>query len=356
MLVIFVFSYFIQALLLLKKSYVFYIFRVIIIFLIGIQAVWIIQERNEKSKHINIEGSGHVSNYIPHTMIYNNDTLFNVLYVRDSCRRRISEIQTISDINDIIGDKKHAIFLGCSFTMGYGLDYSSTFPFMFEQLKPEYKSYNYGIGGYGPHHTALLFDDGIDVINKSTIKEPHGFALYTFIKDHLRRVYGSSSFLVTALPLIENKEKCILKKSFYIDVYVENDSLVVRKISLWHKITVNVLNNVALFRYLNITLPYPKTEKFYQRFADIVNHMAKKYWEINPEGDFYIGIYPEKWEKDLAWTSYLNPKIKVLEPDIPPDYYERFDEYVIKPDVDWHPTKLSNIYYINEIIRLISSP
>ena len=346
MLIIFVFSYFIQTLLLLKKNYAFYVFRVIMVFLISIEIYALYKDSikiNVQHSYYREPISPNREEIISHCCIYGKDTIYNVVYVRDSLGRRIpetkEEIENIYDINN----KKHALFLGCSFTEGEGLDYFSTFPFMFEQLNPEYKSYNYGVRGNGPHDIALLFNNA-KIINQSAIKEKDGFTLYTFIPDHLNRVYGGS-FYFTWKPI----------KLFH-NIYIENDSIVTIKLPVWHIHLVKIINNVALLkRYLKIELRYPHNEDFYRRFADIVNYIAKKYWEVNSQGNFYIAFYPypefELEYKDPKWINYLNPEIKILKFDLPPDLYERYDEYIIKND--GHPTKLLNEYYINKINELI---
>ena len=349
MLIIFVFSYFIQTLLLLKKNYAFYILRVIMVFLISIEIYALYKESIRKDvyfhEHKPINPNG--EEIISHCFMHGKDTIFNVVYVHDSLRRRIpetqEEIENICDIKKI----KHAIFLGCSFTEGEGLDYYSTFPFMFEQLNPEYKSYNYGIRGSGPHDIALLFNNA-DIINRSAIKEKDGFALYTFIPDHFNRVYGGSLyFLSHQIKLFHN-------------IYIENDSIVTKKLPAWHISLVKIINNVSLLkRYLKIRLDYPHNKDFYRRFADIVNYIAKKYWEINPQGNFYVAFYPNReyfypyrdYNEYSEWIDYLNPEIKILKTDLPSDLSERMGEYTIS--YDGHPTKLLNEYYINKINELI---
>ena len=343
---VFISSYVIQTFLLLKKSYVFYVFRVVMVFLIAIQAYWIYDGYRRATIKTDYFGSMIMSSeYTPHGLVHNdNDTIFNVIYRCDDWKRRIPE--TRGEVKDTsnIENKKHAIFVGCSFTAGYGLDNSSTFPFLFEQLNPEYKSYNYGSNGYGTHNIALLFDSGSNVINKSLIKEKDGFMLYTYITDHLDRVYGTSDYLSWA------------PTTFVHNVHIDHDSLVIKELPVWHRFLVVIIhkitNRIALFRYLNVQLNYPRSEKFYRRFADIVNYIAKKYWEINPLGDFYVAIYPYWTTNDtLIWTNYLSPSIKVLKMNPPADFYERLDEYTIWSD--GHPAKLLNEYYINKVNELI---
>jgi hypothetical protein len=346
-LVLFVLTFLIQNFLLLKKCYLLYIFRLILFFLIGFQIVWVVQlKTTEREKKLGSTrelderfGDRMRSNVQGEDMIglWKDETLYHVLFSTDSVGRRISETQTPTDTLSEL-PLKHAIFYGCSFTFGEGLSYSSTFPALFEQRHPDFKSYNYGVDGWGPQQSALLFDSRVNTINRSTIEEPNGFVLYTFISDHLERVYGGSLYFTWA-PFSTP------------DVFVENDSLIVKPRNKSRLFLSRILNNVGLTRLLHINIQYPKTELFYKRFADILNYSAKKYWEMNPSGRFYVGVYPNYPECDLTWIQYLDPKIKVLQPEVPADIKQNRDKYHIPHD--GHPTEALNVYYVEKISELM---
>lgn len=347
-LVLFVLTFVIQNLLLLKKSYLLYICRLILFFLIGFQIVWVIRLKTETMEkkfgllrlednllgdrlRPNMQGEGMIG-------LWGNETLYHILFSTDSLGRRISEDSiptgTLSE-----NPKKHAIFYGCSFTFGEGIAYSSTFPALFEQQRPDFKSYNYGVDGWGPHQTALLLDKRVNTINRSTIKEPEGFVLYTFIPDHLERVFGGSNYFAWA-PLTSP------------DVYVENDSLIVKPRKQTRLYLSRLLNGIGLARLLKINIHYPHTESFYTRFADIINYSATQYWKMNPTGQFYIGIYPSYAGCDLEWIQYLDPKIQVFQPPAPVDYEQNKDKYHIPHD--GHPTEALNAYYVEKIMELMN--
>jgi hypothetical protein len=268
------------------------------------------------------------------TLIWNNDTIFHVTYCTDSLGWRISEKEIL---DTIVRKNKHAIFLGCSFTFGRCLEFSSTFPFLFEQMNGDYKSYNWGVNGYGPHQIALLFDDRVNIINRTTVNEQDGFALYTYIHDHLSRAYGGQG--LSWFP------------PFSPNVSVVNDSLIVSDRSEKLKLFARIYKDFGIVKFLGISVKYPHTEQFYKRFADIVSYSAKKYWKINPQGDFYVGIYPDD-ESDLTWTQYLDPRIKVLKVDVPPDFKQNKNKYFLEHD--GHPTKKMNDYYVKEITKLMA--
>ncbi len=344
---LFMLTFILQSLLLQKKCYPLFLCRVLIVFLIGCQFARPLY----KLMYIRMHEGGEAyagpdevlgSRLRPnlqnakHWQILGKDTLYNICFSSDQFSRRIPDdgFMKTHPMNEHHPDK-HALFFGCSFTFGQGIMYSSTFPYLFEASNPHYKSYNYGAGGYGPHQIALLFDKRVNTVNSESVKEPDGFALYTFIDDHLNRVYGSSIYLRWSPPTPLN-------------VHVENDSLIVEEWPEKQLMKASFLNDMALLRFFDYAFYAPDTEDFYKRFADIINYTAKKYWKVKPGGRFYVGIYPG-YSVFLNWTKYLNEKIIVLNVDAPADFAENPNKYMLYND--GHPSHNINVYYVNEITK-----
>jgi hypothetical protein len=61
---------------------------------------------------------------------------------------------------DNIG-KKTALFFGCSYTFGEGLNDNETLPYYFEKVLPHYKVFNVGFHGYGAHQMLRALETGI---------------------------------------------------------------------------------------------------------------------------------------------------------------------------------------------------
>ena len=350
LLALFLFSFIFQHLFLRKKCYVLFLFKVLILIAFVIQISWNIYDQvqihpHQNGQYFQLESTSPLG-VSPQPNLRNNpiaftidkDTVNVVIISLDSARRRIPDDAFMEEyLANRHHPVKHAVFLGCSFTFGAGLMYSSTFPYLFEKLNPDYKSYNYGVVGFGPHQIALLFDKRVNIINESSISERDGFALYSYIDDHLNRVYGGSVYLSWAY--------------YPPNVFVENDSLIIRKWPLFQRLNSRILADVALLRYFDITINYPKSDDFYKRFADIINYTAKKYRELKPGNHFYVGIYPGQ-NKDLNWIQYLDEKIIVLKVTPPSDYDDK-SKYQVNM-YDHHPSKASNLYYAEELTRLIS--
>jgi hypothetical protein len=340
-------SFALQYLLLIRKSYLLYIVRVLLIvmvcfeFLFGrLNTLNSVEEATPTYNNWYIKDSILGWKFKPNSsdihsfLITRSDTIYDVTYSSDKYGRRIGS----DDRTDLKKDK-HAVFFGCSFVFGLGLPYTSTIPYLFENNNSGFKSYNYGFAGYAPHQFALLFSPGVDVINKSTIKETDGFTLYTYVSDHPNRVYGGSSYVSwgSASP----------------DVYVDSNKLLVKKRSPLHIWLAKLYYYSETLKYFNIELYYPGTKQYYKRFADIINYTAFKYWALFPSNGFYVSLYPSEY-KDTAWIRYLNKKIRVINVPLPPDYEANKSKYHIDLKYDLHPSKMLNQYYTNYISNSIT--
>ncbi|MDR1783010.1 MAG: hypothetical protein LBR13_01940 [Dysgonamonadaceae bacterium] len=337
---LFALSLLVQYTLLRRKNYGFYLFRVILVFFIIFQVYGIIESRKEVrslpapgtvyvigAEYNGIGGFNERNISTKFTKLFGQDTVYSVNYTLDSVGRRIDE-----NTFDTAAKARHAIFLGCSFTFGEGVDNNSTFPAIFERKNPQYKSYNYGISGTGPSHSVLFFDKKVNTINKETVKESDGFALYTFINDHLNRVYGSGAYITYAQLNSPN-------------VFVDGDSLTVTCFPRMHFRKGKLYNYVYLLKKAGLRFEYPRTEDFYKRFAGIINCTARKYRDFNPNGKFFVAIYPYSSyrNKDLNWLKYLSPDITVIQAPLPNDVSGH------RIENDGHPTGKANEYFIEQI-------
>ncbi|MDR0230749.1 MAG: hypothetical protein LBI82_01335, partial [Dysgonamonadaceae bacterium] len=300
--ILFFSTFILQSLILKRKCYLLFIVRVLIVIFLGFQFVNIARNKTIEI-HEGIDAPLlEVHEVLGFRLKPNlHDTWFlhwikedtvKMCTSTDDFSRRIPDDAFMEEylVNQSHPDN-HAVFLGCSFTFGEGVAYSSTFPYLFEKLNPNYKSYNYGVPGFGPHQIALLFDKRVNTINEEAIPEKKGFALYTYMDDHLNRVFGGSIYLNWTHWCSESLP----------NVNIENDSLVIKRFSKAQLLCAKALNNVALFKEFDVRLNYPKTESFYKRFASIINYTAKKYWELKPDNHFYVSIYPG-YGIDLNWV------------------------------------------------------
>lgn len=237
-------------------------------------------------------------------------------------------------------NKKHAVFLGCSFTFGQNLRITETFPYFFSKSNKNFIDYNYGMCGYGPHQFPFLFNNYSSLINRKSILQNRGICIYTFINAHLERVYGSSNY----------------SKYGYDtpDVYVSNKGeLVLKKRSKLMWIVYKIISSSNILKEIKFDLNTPTNSDFNFRFAKIIDYTYSQYIKVFPQGKFYIGIYPEETNNNLNWIKYLNKKIQVIVVPLPKDYITNKLKYYNYPKFDNHPKAKLNKYYIDYISKRI---
>lgn len=280
----------------------------------------------------NVEGAREVK-------LFEKDTLFDVRYSTDSFRRRIPEDRSTYDR----GRERHAILLGCSFTFGYGLDYGNTMSAILEEMDTSYSAYNYGFSGLAPHQLALMFEPGIDIINRKSVPQEKGFMLYTYIGDHLDRVYGSSNFLAWGF---ESPDVSVVDGR--LEVAERNRA----KVALSHLMTRS--KTLSLFR---VGFNYPRKEAFYRRFAGLINYMSARYHSQHPGNPFLVGLYPENWGPrhketyDLGWVPFLDSTVHLVRVPDPPDFEVMNPKYWIPHD--GHPTRTLNSHYLRHVMDAV---
>jgi hypothetical protein len=115
----------------------------------------------------------------------NGQLIYRAHYSYDAFNRRV-----VTEPVRAATPRKFFMFLGCSFTLGEGLDEPQTLPSQFAKLAPEYKVYNYGFQGYSP---ADLYLRMLDADLRKEVPEKQGVAVYIYIDDHLNRVLGTMS-------------------------------------------------------------------------------------------------------------------------------------------------------------------
>lgn len=93
------------------------------------------------------------------------------------------------------GLDKFLLFLGCSFTWGEGVTEEESFVNRITRAAGPVNAYNLGMGGYGPNVTLSLLKNGKGDLRLSGIRGTEGTAIYTFIDDHMPRVFASVNMI-----------------------------------------------------------------------------------------------------------------------------------------------------------------
>jgi len=114
---------------------------------------------------------------ILHKFFRDNKELFEVTYHTDHLGHRISP-------GKYEGRNKFALFMGCSFTFGVGVQDNETVPYYFAEKQKDYVPYNYGLGASGPHQFLRL----LETKNlREEIKEEQGIGIFYYIEEHIQR-------------------------------------------------------------------------------------------------------------------------------------------------------------------------
>ncbi len=176
--------------------------------------------------------------------------------------------------NDISFDdtKKSVITAGCSFTFGSYIELEDTFAYKLQQYTNR-KVYNVGISGFGPQQLLWQIQHD-DFFNKKQIIEPE-YYIYTFISDHIRRMYANYFDLgaqydnwITGYYKVRNKKLIPRKK----DIVTFEDYIKISK--------VMKLLNYTMYRYIKTNDQKFDLLKLY--LHEINNELKKRYPNIKP--------------------------------------------------------------------------
>lgn len=324
-----------------SSSYSFFLIRVFLIVVIGFEFFFaripakqpqILDQSFSKNLFYSNKHFGHQMEAgqkgVLHTAIAKGDTVYSVLYCTDAFSRRVA---CTPDTNKLNSDH-HAFFVGCSFTFGHGVNYEATIPALFQAKSPNYWPANLGCNGYGPHQNLMDIHLNLKEITNQKLFPDKGFMLYSFIDDHLNRVYSD-----------------IASQEIKFD---KNGGWTLTKKWNWRKFIIWLNNNSRSMQYFKVRIAHPQTQGYYRYFAGIINAMASEYHRYYPENTFYVGYYPGE-VRDTAWIKYCNQNIKFIKTRPPYDLNENYYDYHLQYDL--HPTLKLNDYYVSYIFKNVQN-
>jgi hypothetical protein len=221
---------------------------------------------------------------------------------------------------------KFAKLYGCSMTFGEGVNSDETIPYQFAKLDSNFHVYNFAFSGYGPTQMLARLQDG-NV--KEIVNENAGFAVYTFIPDHINRTintytnYSYNHGNVPCYKLIDDKlvrdgtfAESRRFRNFIFDQMAKSNTL----------------------RVFNIGYPFNITSEDYELTAAVFAESAKEFEKKFQSKRFFIVIYPSNNDNSAMVELLKSKGLRVL------DYSKLFnpsDEGFAIPD-DEHPTPKAN--------------
>ncbi len=241
--------------------------------------------------------------------------LYDVYYTIDSLSRRSTPLTAKSKLN-----KQYALFFGCSFTFGEGVNDDETYPYYFSKTDSTFIPYNYGLCGYGTQQMLAGLQDGN---LKAAVAEPNGIAIYLHIPMHINRVIGDMfvhNIWGANMPYYDlEADKLIYKGSF------KNGRPFISKL-------YSMLGRSNTLRYFNVNFPVKMNTHHFDVTSRLIEESYQTYKRQFGNDNFFVVIYHRS---DEIKSRLQEKGIKVL------DYSGTFDksakEFQIHPQYEKHP-------------------
>lgn len=258
---------------------------------------------------------------------------YSVTWHTDDHGRRITPTEG-ADLRE-----QAALFFGCSFTFGEGVEDAQTLPALFGAAASQYLPYNYGYMGYGPQGMFLqldqdtLFDD---------IAKPVGLIVYTYIPDHVNRLIGRMRLVTKwagVLPCLEETNEGIQCLGSF------------ESSGLWRQHFYNIAAMSSLLKAFRIDFPVNITSKHYSFFADVLNASAAKAKHRFPQARHIVLMYPRETSGLEAGRVFTESGLEVLqlEGQVP-------DDFALGPKYnlpDRHPTAASYKFVVEALVKYL---
>lgn len=168
--------------------------------------------------------------------------VYRVRYTTDEYHRRITPVERPEERACV------ALFFGCSFTFGTGVNGGDTLPAQFGRTSDCFVPLNYGFSGYGPQ------DFWVQTQNPELPGQlPHtrGVAIYTFIDDHVNRLAGAPDVVSTwgaRLPWIVEENGQLVQRGLFVDRLSSVDWL------------AQEMRKLHLYRFIARRMPAPEPD------------------------------------------------------------------------------------------------
>jgi hypothetical protein len=255
--------------------------------------------------------------------------VYDVNYTVDQFGRRITPLSAPGPRD------RFALFFGCSYTYGEGLNDDETLPHYFGELAPRYRPYNYAFHGGGPFE-ALARMESVDF--KTEVAEKQGIGFYTFIDDHVNRVNNSSS-------VASWHSEEIHYSRLPDGTFVHDGSFNTAR--PWQSRLYRFVYGNRLLRYLGFHLPLRITSHELDLTAAAIAEVANRFHRHFPDSDFYVVFYPNTAWHDRIGKRLVRMGVRTL------DYHDLFDKYrsPYLIEGDGHPSAEAIRTFASAIVR-----
>ena len=174
-----------------------------------------------------------------------------------------------------------AVFLGCSFMLGEGVEAADTIPAVFARERPSYRPYLYALGGYGPSQALDQFRTR-DIAGE--IAEPIRLVVYYAIPAHVERTIGTIEIATewcghcanyigpTAATLVRAGD---FNRSRPLTTVVQS-----------------ALHNSNFLRAIRFTIPDPRSRASRERTATVLEAVRDEAAKAAPGARFVVLMHP----------------------------------------------------------------
>lgn len=223
---------------------------------------------------------------------------------------------------------KAVVFLGCSYTMGEGVEDADSYPWkVAEALGDDWQVYNFGLSGYGAHHALALLESGrLDPL----------FALYDTVKvffltlpGHELRVSGFSAWDKHGPRYLVEDGKAVRRGHFDEPLHPGWIG------AQWQKVRESFMQTQLCKEVIMQILRFDHTGMIRRQgaiFLGLRDYVREHY----PNADFTLLVYPSAAEDVPIYEEQGVPLINLAEafPDWPDDAKYRIS-------LDRHPTPVA---------------
>ncbi len=314
------------------------IFNIGFIFLaIGAIEQYFITKDKDPNKTTNSPGSACDSpilgfipakNFVNHNVSYRGDTLlYDVKCTIDENGLRKTPPIIPND------STKSVVFFGCSFTFGWGLNDNEVMPnIVQENVKNNYKVYNFGYNGYGPHHMLAAIEHNMVA---PVLKYPPKVFIYVAMDVHYYRVLGLNCYSRNAL-------------KYELDPKT-NEPICVGHFGEGLKNKIENLEIVKFFRKSNTDTQNIKL------FGAIILKSKKMLLDKFPNSEFHVILwnFEDSLSKKIQRELIKNKVAIHLVSDISPNIITNPNKYCIHYPYENHPNYKANKIIANYITKKI---
>lgn len=211
------------------------------------------------------------------------EKIYEVLYMFDKYGRR--RLGGSTDTK-----KSPALFLGCSFTLGEGVEGHESFPAQFGIHAPQFQPYTMAFHAWGPANLLMLAREPEFAADLRQLKNAAtGVIVYTYIDHHLNRVIGASdiandSWWYGALPAFQRENGRLKTEGSFREIHPLR--------SFFMTIYTNVLRRSYFLSEIFPALPFIRPQHF-DLVADIIEDLGREARLKSGIPRFVVLFYPQ---------------------------------------------------------------